>query len=108
MILSWKVWRVLDRMTFSVYLMHAFAFNVYVMNNDVLMHLGFVTMMYSFIAHLAFSYLAGYIFCLVVELPFTRVERVLYNLWSRPTDTAPGSDESCNEDVGIDLQHSGD
>ena len=78
-LLSWKVWAPLGRLTFAAYLVHPIIVVLYNVNSMTPIHFTDLTLIYTFISNVVFSYSAAYVLSMVVEAPMMAIEKLILN-----------------------------
>ncbi|XP_027196960.2 nose resistant to fluoxetine protein 6-like [Dermatophagoides pteronyssinus] len=80
-ILSWKVFRPLSRMTYSVYLTHVLVFYVALGSRRNLIDMRMTAILSLLTSSIVISYLFGFIFTVLVESPLIHFLDYLKNYW---------------------------
>lgn len=79
-ILSWPIWVPLSRINYSAFLVHIMVIMVFNMNQEHLLHLQDLNMVFNFLAELILTYAFAFLFNLFFEQPFVAVEKFIFGL----------------------------
>ncbi|RNA06150.1 nose resistant to fluoxetine 6-like [Brachionus plicatilis] len=77
-ILSWKMWKPLAKISFSVYLIHSFVLSQVISTELRPIFIQDTIMVYRFLGNLALSLIAGYLVHIFIELPLAAFEKHIF------------------------------
>ncbi|XP_033748135.1 nose resistant to fluoxetine protein 6-like [Pecten maximus] len=77
-ILSWKVWAPLGRLTYCAYLVHPVVITAYGFNLPTEFFYGDIAVIYMYLGNLVSSYCIAYIVSMVIEAPMMGLEKVFF------------------------------
>lgn len=77
-ILSWPIWIPLSRINYSAFLVHIIVIMTFNMNQEHLLHLQDLNMIFYFLAEIILTYAFAYLFNLFFEQPFVAVEKFIF------------------------------
>ncbi|XP_069135206.1 nose resistant to fluoxetine protein 6-like [Argopecten irradians] len=77
-LLSWKVWAPLGRLTYCAYLIHPVVITVYSFNLPSEFIYGDISVIYMYFGNLVTSYCIAYIVSMVIEAPMMGLEKVFF------------------------------
>ena len=103
-ILSWKVFRPLSRMTYSVYLTHVLVFYVALGSRRNLIDMRMTAILSLLTSSIVISYLFGFIFTVLVESPLIHFLDYLKNYWliNQPLNSEETKDNNNNDNDETD------
>ena len=76
-ILSWKVWAPLGRLTYCAYLVHPILLQYYLLNLHSSFHYTDTIMVYYYVANVVITYMIAFLVSMVVEAPLLGLEKLI-------------------------------
>lgn len=76
-VLSWKIWAPLGRLTYAAYLVHPITIYFFYMNQERLMMLTVLNMVYAYLGNLVVAYGVAFIVSMGVEAPMIQLEKLI-------------------------------
>ncbi|XP_065090838.1 nose resistant to fluoxetine protein 6-like [Ochlerotatus camptorhynchus] len=87
-VLSHRIFEILGRLTYSAYLAHLFIIHLTLYNIRSPIHFGFTETITTVISNVVLSYLMGLVLCLLLELPVTALQKLIFaNMKVNHTDS---------------------
>lgn len=82
-ILSWKAWIPLSRLTYCAYLLHMIVLQTFFFSRENKLHFDHVIMVVFYLGLLIITYGCSFLFSLIFEAPFIRLEKAIRDSRSR-------------------------
>ncbi|XP_062542684.1 nose resistant to fluoxetine protein 6-like isoform X2 [Armigeres subalbatus] len=73
-----RIFEPLGRLTYAAYLCHVFLMRLYVLSLRTPIHFNYIGSVFLIFASVVFSYLMGLVLCLLIELPFSTLQKLIF------------------------------
>ncbi len=91
--LSWDYFRVMGRLTYSAYLIHLLVVAVYIVSSESTPYTSMDNIIFHYFGLYIMSYFAAFLLSLLVEVPFSKLEKCLHSVIGRDENASQPNEE---------------